>query len=545
MKKLKVLLILGLVLALFTGCSSSSGGTSDGDGASTKKILTVATDTDLSTMDQNIATDGTSFIAINACISGLTQLDADGNVLPELAETWDVVYNDDGSTVYTFHLADANWSNGTPVTAADFVFGWQRLADPATASEYNFIVSTIKLHNADAVIAGELPVDQLGVKALDDKTLEVTLDLPVDFFLSLMAFPTFFPLNEEFYLAQGDQYAVTPANLLYCGPFVMTEWVSGNSFTFEKNETYFKADEVKIDGITFKYIQDTQSAMLEFESGNLDYVKLTGELVESYSDDAEFVQRLQGYLWYLSVNFNDESIDSVNLRKAISTVINRDSIAENILKDGSIAAEGIIPKALATGPDGKDYRATASELVTTDVEQAKAYWEAAKVDLGVDTLNIELLFEDTEASKAVAEFIQSEIETNLEGLTVTLKSQPKKSRLELMRTGDYQLGLTRWGPDYADPQTYLDLFLTENTNSGYSSAAYDATVLEATTGETAKDSSARWAMLQEAERILLEDDCAVIPIYQNGGALMISSKVHGIELHAVGIDNFSRVTIDD
>jgi len=542
MKKLKVLLILGLVLALFTGCSSSSDG---GDGETTKKILTVATDTDLSTMDQNIATDGTSFIAIQACISGLTQLDADGVVLPELAETWDVVFNDDGTTVYTFHLADANWSNGTPVTAADFVFDWQRLADPATASEYNFIVSTIKLHNADAVIAGEMPVDQLGVKALDDKTLEVTLDLPVDFFLSLMAFPTFFPLNEEFYLAQGDQYAVTPANILACGPYVMTEWISGNSFTFEKNETYFKADDVQIDGITFKYIQDTQSAMLEFESGNLDYVKLSGELVEAYSDDDEFVQRLQGYLWYLSINFNDESINSVNLRKAISTVINRESIAVNILKDGSIAAEGIVPKLLATGPDGKDYRTTAAVLVTTDITQAQAYWQAAKVDLGVDTLNIELLFEDTEASKAVAEFIQSEIETNLEGLTVTLKSQPKKSRLELMRSGDYQIGLHRWGPDYADPQTYLDLFLTDNNNAGYSSVAYDATVLEATTGETAKDSTARWAMLKEAERILLEDDCAVVPIYQNGGALMISSKVHGIELHTVGIDSFARVTIDD
>lgn len=540
MKKIKVLLILTLVLALFTGCSSSA---SDGDTDAGKKILTVATDTDLSSMDQHIATDGTSFIAINACISGLTELDADGVVQPELAESWDVVYNDDGTTVYTFHLADANWSNGTPVTAADFVFGWQRLANPDTASEYNFILSTIALHNADAVIAGELPVEDLGVKAIDDKTLEVTLDLPVNFFLGLMAFPSFFPLNQEFFEAQGDQYALSPANLLYCGPFVMTEWVSGNSYTFEKNETYFKADEVAIDGISFKYINDTQSAMLEFESGNLDYVKLTGELVESYSTDPSFVQRLQGYLWYLSVNFNDESIDSVNLRKAISYAIDRDSIAANILKDGSVAAEGIIPKALATGPDGLDYRASTEALVSTDVALAQQYWEAAKAELGVDTITIELLFEDTEASKAVAEFIQSEIETNLEGVSITLKSQPKKSRLELMRSGDYQLGLTRWGPDYADPQTYLDLFLTGN-NAGYSSEAYDATVLEATTGATARDAAARWAMLKEAERILIEDDAAVIPIYQNGGALMISTKVHGIELHSVGIDSFKRVTID-
>ncbi len=541
MKKVRLLIILALVLALFTGCTATDNG---GEDVVEAKVVNIATDIDLSSMDHHIATDGTSFIAINSGIVGLTELDADGNVMPEIAESWEVAYNDDGTTVYTFTLADANWSNGDPVTAADFVFGWQRLADPATASEYNFIIETIALKNASAVVAGELPVEELGVKALDAKTLEVTLDLPVNFFLSLMAFPTFFPLNQEFYEAQGDQYALSPANLLFNGPFVMTEWTSGNSYTFVKNEDYFKADEVKVDGLNFRFINDTQSAMLEFESGNLDYVRLTGELVGAYQDDPSFVQRLQGYLWYLSVNVADESIDSVNLRKAVSSVINRESIAVNILKDGSVAAEGIVPKTLATGPDGKDYRESAPVFVATDVEKAKEYWEAAKADLGVETLTIEVLFEDTEASKAVAEFIQSEIETNLEGLSVTLKSQPKKSRLELMRAGDYQFGLTRWGPDYADPQTYLDLFLSFNNNAGYNNPAYDETVLEATAGVTARDAAARWEMLKEAERILLEDDCAVIPIYQNGGALMISTSVHGIELHTVGIDSFKRVTLD-
>ncbi len=542
MKNLRLLVIMALVLALFTGCSSNAPSGDEAD--ETAKVVNIATDIDLSSMDHHIATDGTSFIAINSCIVGLTELDASGAVQPELAESWDVAYNDDGSTVYTFHLADAKWSNGEMVTADDFVFAWRRLADPATASQYNFIIETITLKNASAVVAGELPPEELGVRALDAKTLEVTLDLPVNFFLGLMAFPTFFPLNQEFFEAQGDQYALSPANLLYNGPFVMEEWVSGNSFSFVKNPDYFKAEDIMIDGLNFRFINDTQSAMLEFESGNLDYVRLTGELVGAYKDDPSFVERLQGYLWYLSVNVADESIDSVNLRKAISLVIDRDSIAANILKDGSIAADGIVPKQLAVGPDGKDYRDSAPTFVSTDVEQAKALWEAAKVDLGVDTLEIELLFEDTEASKAVAEFIQSEIETNLEGLTVALKSQPKKSRLELMRNGDYQLGLTRWGPDYADPQTYLDLFLSFNNNAGYDNPVYDQTVLEATTGVTARDAEARWEMLKEAERILLENDCAVIPIYQNGGALMVSTRVQGIELHSVGIDSFKRVTLD-
>lgn len=541
MKKLKYFTVLALVIALVAGCSSkpADGGATGGTSTEGKSKVVVATDTDLSTMDHNIATDGTSFIAQTLVFSGLTELDENNMPIPEMAESWDI--NEDG-TVYTFHLADAKWSNGTPVTANDFVYGWHRLIDQTTASEYAFILSTITLKNADAVAAGELPLDELGVKALDDKTLEVTLDAPCDFLLGLLAFPSFFPLNQEFYEAQGDQYSLSPANMIYNGPYVMTSWTPGNSYSFAKNPEYFKADTIDVEEIDFKFIQDTQSAMLEYQSGNLDVVKLSGEMVDAYKDQEGFTNRLQGYLWYLSLNFDVPELANDDLRQAIMYAIDRETIATNVLKDGSVAADGIIPIELSTGPDGKEYRDTAGKITNYDPAKAKEYYDKAKATLGKD-VSIELLFEDTEASKAVAEYVQNNLETNCPGMTVTLNSKPKKTRLQMMQNGEYQMALHRWGPDYADPQTYLDLFLVGASNNygKYENQKYQDLMLEATQGESARDSQARWNLLVEAEKVLVQEDAGVIPVYQNGGAMMIKPNVSGVEFHSAGVDSYRHM----
>ncbi|MEA4874603.1 peptide ABC transporter substrate-binding protein [Anaerorhabdus sp.] len=541
MKKLKYFTVLALVIALVAGCSSkpADGGATGGTSTEGKSKVVVATDTDLSTMDHNIATDGTSFIAQTLVFSGLTELDENNMPIPEMAESWDI--NEDG-TVYTFHLADAKWSNGTPVTANDFVYGWHRLIDQATASEYAFILSTITLKNADAVAAGELPLDELGVKALDDKTLEVTLDAPCDFLLGLLAFPSFFPLNQEFYEAQGDQYSLSPANMIYNGPYVMTSWTPGNSYSFAKNPEYFKADTIDVEEIDFKFIQDTQSAMLEYQSGNLDVVKLSGEMVDAYKDQEGFTNRLQGYLWYLSLNFDVPQLANDDLRQAIMYAVDRETIATNVLKDGSVAADGIIPIELSTGPDGKEYRETAGKITNYDPAKAKEYYDKAKAALGKD-VSIELLFEDTEASKAVAEYVQNNLETNCPGMTVTLNSKPKKTRLQMMQNGEYQMALHRWGPDYADPQTYLDLFLVGASNNygKYENQKYQDLMLEATQGESARDSQARWNLLVEAEKVLVQEDAGVIPVYQNGGAMMIKPNVSGVEFHSAGVDSYRHM----
>ena len=561
MINLKKPLSLALAAMLLVGCGTSTdaGTPAEGTNAGTTDAaapadagteaaatgapaeVVVAFDADLSTMDHHIATDGNSFIMQSMCYSGLMSLTANGQPTEELAESVDV--SDDG-LVYTFHIApDAKWSNGTDVTANDFVFGWQRLADPDLASEYAFILETIHVVNASEVVAGEKPVEELGVKAVDDKTFEVTLSLPCDFLLGLMAFPSFFPLNKEFFESQGDQFALGVDNMIYCGPYNMTDWKQGESYTFTKNPDYFKYDPDAAETVVFKFQQDTQTAVLDYQAGNINVVKLQGEQVDMYKDDPGFTNRLQGYLWYIPVNMTVDKLQNLNLRKALHYAIDRETIAANVLKDGSIAAEGEIPVELATGPDGKDFRETAGKITEYDPAKAEEFYKAAVEELGGD-VTLDLLYEDSEASSAVAVNLQQQLQTNCPGLTVTLNQKPKKTRLELMKTQQYELGLTRWGPDYADPQTYMDLFLSTNVSNNqgrYNSAAYDELVLKATQGEDATDSAKRWADLIEAERIMVAEDFAVIPIYQNGGAMLISTDIKNVNFHSAGVDDYRHI----
>ena len=538
MKKLRVLTFIFCCAVTLVACS--------GGEESSSNVLRVAKDVELASMDQHIATDGLSFEVIAATIEGLYTLDAAGSAVPAIATGYDL--SEDGLT-YTFHLReDAAWDNGTPVTANDFVYAWCRLVDPATASEYAFIMDVAAVKNAAAINAGEKPLEDLGVKAVDDYTLEVSLELPVPFFLQLMAFPSFFPLNEAFVTEQGSNYAQSPESLLANGPFKMTEWIQGNSFKVEKNDSYYAKDDVQLDGIEYKIMKDAQTAALEFESGNLDIVRLTGEIVDLYKDNEAFNLIHEGYLWYMSPNHEVTELQNVNLRRALALAVNKEQLTDTVLNDGSTIADFIVPVSLATGPDAKDFRETSDTYLAYDAAKAGEYWEVAKAELGIDSLTLELLFEDTDSSKKCAEFIQSELQTNLPGLTIELKSQPKKQRLELMRTGDYELGLTRWGPDYADPTTYLDLFITGVTNNypNYSSEAYDTLMERIDKGDLVYDVEARWEAMKEAEAILLGEDAALAPLYQQGNTYLINPKLKGVETHSVGVPFIYRnASIED
>lgn len=528
-KLLTVLLALVLISSLIlAGCGQDA---TSGNG---KKYLRLAKDVELASMDQHIATDELSFETIAATIEGLYSLDKDGNIIPAIALSDEV--SEDGLT-YTFKLReDAKWSNGEPVTANDFVFSWRRIVDPETASEYNFIMDVAGVKNASKITTGELPKEELGVEAVDDYTLKVTLERPTPYFRSLTTFASFFPLNEKFVTEKGDKFALDPENLLANGPFKMVEWNKGYGFKLDKNPDYYDADSVKIDGLEFRIIKENQTAALKFESNELDVVKLSSELVDKYKSQPSFNQVDSGFLWYMSFNHETELFSNLNARKAFSYAIDKEHIANKILNDGSVAADFIIPRGLATGPDGKDFRETAGTYAKLDKELALEYWNKAKEELGKDSFEVEILFDDAETIKKMSEFIQAELETNLPGLTVKLKAQPKKNRLELMREGSFEAGITRWGPDYADPLTYLELFITDGASNSpnYSSAEYDQLVFDASRGSLASDPEGRWEAMKQAEKVLLEKDAAVSPLYQSGYAFLINPKVKGIESHTVG-----------
>lgn len=548
---MKKLLVVLLALLMLVGCSGGGSDTPTTGESSEEGAVSVViqTDTDLSSMDNDIATDGTSFEAQTLCYAGLMQLDANNNPFEDLAEKYEV--SEDGLT-WTFTLRDGiKWSNGDPITANDFVYGYRRIVNPALASDYGFLFGAMNVTNGDACYAGEKDPSELGVEAVDEKTLVFHLDIPCDFLLNLCAFPSLFPVNQKFCEEKGDQFATSPENILCCGPYLMESWTLGEKWTFVKNPDYWDAASYanQPDHIEFRLVQNVQSALLDWQSGNIDVVKLSGELVEGYKDQEGFTSALQGYLWYLSENFGCKAIQNENFRKALSLAVDRDTIVNNVLKDGSAPAEGIIPVKFAYH-NGVDYRDTQGSVVSYDVKKAQEFYAKAKEELGGD-VTIELLFEDSESSTNVATYIQACLEENLPGLTVNLNSKPKKTRLSIMsdsRDGNdyYELALHRWGPDYADPQTYMDLFTSFSSNNygQYKSDAYDAAIVEAEKGASAADSDARWQLMLDAEKILVEQDTAVVPVYQQGGAYMVQ-RVSGIEYHSAGVNNYRHMTVSE
>ena len=527
---MKKLLVVLLALFVLFGCG---GNKPEAD----ENVVTLVTNTDIISLDNHIATDGTSFIAQTMFMSGLTELDEAGNWKLDLADSYEV--NDD-RTVYTFKIRDdAYWYDKdgkqiAPVTAADFVFGWDRLVAEETASEYNWWLETMSVES---------------YKAVDDKTFEVTLSAPSGIFMGCLAFPSAFPVNEAFLKAQGDQYATSADTVLSNGPFILDSWTPGYSYEFVKNDNYYFADDYTkaggADKVVFRVLEDTQTALMEYQSGNIDTVILAGEQVDANKSVDGFTNRLQGYLWYLSLNINHKdgftTFQNENVRKAVSFALDRDAIVKS-LNDGSVAAEGIIPIGLAGNYDtGVDFRTDQGKVVSYDVAKAKEYFAAALADLGKDEITINLLYGTNEGDAPIkaAELIQYYLEEV--GFTVNLVAKQKKERLNLMTDGDYEVALTRWGPDYGDPQTYMDLFVSTNTsnNAGrYNSAKYDALV---DTALTTASMSERWQSFLDAEKVLVAEDAGIVPVFQAGGAMIIRPGVTGIEFHNAAVDNYRHI----
>jgi oligopeptide transport system substrate-binding protein len=540
MNSIKKIVSLAMVMAMTVSLTACGGGKTASTGAAgdTSKALgqtlKAQLDVEVASMDPQVATDGTSFEVIADVTEGLYSLDKAGS--PVLALAKDAKKSADGLT-YTFTLKDAKWSNGTPVSAKDFVFAWRRLVDPKTASEYAFIAGVAGIKNADDIAAGKKKLEELGVTAKDDKTLVVELSHPVTFFESLMAFPSFLPVNEAFCKQAGGKFATSPDTILSNGPFKIKSYEpAATSIALEKNPDYWDAADVKLGGIQYQVIKDAQQAMLSYKNGDVDVANLQGEQVDQFKADPEFHTIQEGYLWYISPNQKVAGLENLNLRMALALSYDKKAIVDNILKDGSTPADFAIPALLATGPDKKDFRATTGTYLSTDKAKAVDYFNKAKQELGKSSFTYTLIVEDTESAQNVAQFIQSEIQNTLKGVTIKIETMPKKNRLERMRQGQYDLGLTRWGPDYADPMTYLDMWITgASNNSGkWSNAEYDAIIKSAKEGELSLNPEKRWEALKKAEGMVM-DQAVIFPVYQKGSAVLIKKNVSGVEYHSVGI----------
>lgn len=556
MKKTKAVLALlmaGTMMLGVVGCGSSSDTAGSGSvttgtestgsdtAAAGSSDMNVMLETPVESLDPQQATDGTSFEVIADYTDGLMQMDADGQAVPAIAESYDL--SDDGLT-YTFHLrSDAKWSNGTPVTAADFVFAWQRAVDPAVASEYAYMLSDIgQIKNAAEIIAGDMDKSELGVTAVDDTTFQVELNVPVSYFLSLMYFPTFYPVNEEFFNSCGDTFATSPETTLSNGAFILDSYEpAATAFYLTKNADYYDAGRIQLSGLSYQVIQDSQQALMSYQTGALDTTLVNGEQVDQVKDDPEFKTVGAGYLWYVSPNMDAvPELANLNVRLALTMAIDRDAITGDVLKDGSAPTYTAVPPEFAAGPDGSDFSADQekfADVCTYDATAAADYWTKGLEELGITELSLDMVVDADDAPQKVAQVLKEQWETTLPGLTVNLVVEPKKQRVQDMQDGNYQLGLTRWGPDYADPMTYLGMWVSGNSNNYglWSNADYDAIIDECTTGDLCTDAEGRWERLYDAEQIVM-DEAVIFPLYTQCNAEMLSSKVTGVEYHPVALN---------
>lgn len=543
-----LLIVIGLMLVVMAACSGGDASDTSGEantdasadaedtsGEDGEKVLNFTNPENIPTMDSSLATDESSFVYLAATTEGLYRLDAETQTSPGIAE--DHEESDDGLT-WTFNLRDdAKWQNGDPVTAHDFVYAWQRAVDPDTGSEYGPYMMNGVIKNAEAISKGDKPVEDLGATAEDDYTLVVELENPTPYFETLTTFGTFFPLNEDFVEEQGDDYAISAENLLANGPYKMANWEStSDSWELEKNEDYWDADEVKMDKLTFEVVKDPQTAVDLYESGVVDRVDLTSDLVDEFSTNDDYVATPDTFVHYIKLNqTNNEALANENVRKAISRAFDKEAMVNEVLNNGSFVANGIIPADFTPMPDTEeDFREVSGDHVLYDVDEAQEYWEKGLEELGTDSVEIELLTDDDETTKTMVEYLANQFSSNLPGLTIDLKKVPKEQRLDLDDSADFEMQVTRWGPDFLDPFTFMNLFTTDSGNNhmDYSNPEYDKLVKD-TASDLATDNPARYENFLEAEKVLFENG-AIAPLYQASRAQLISPRVEDVHVNPFG-----------
>ncbi|EPY7704016.1 peptide ABC transporter substrate-binding protein [Bacillus cereus group sp. Bc222] len=539
--------VLAMSMAL-TACSGSGGEkksttTSSGGGEekkseikyAAKQVLNRTENQEIPTMDVSKSTDTLGSQILGNTMEGLYRLDKDNKPIPAAAES--SMKSEDGKK-YTFKLRkDAKWSNGDPVTAKDFVYAWQRLLDKNTAAEYAFIAYYIK--NGEAINKGEKPLTDLGAKAVDDYTLEVELEKPVPYFLNLMAFPSYYPLNEKFVKEKGDKFGLEADTTLYNGPFVMASWKHEQGWQLKKNDKYWDNKTVKLEEINYSVVKEVATKVNLYDTGSIDFTLLSGEFVDKYkSNKEEYGEYSEASTFFLRLNQKrngqDTPLKSKKLREAIALSIDKKGLANVILNNGSKATDQLVPKGLATGPDGKDYQDTFKNGLKYDPKKGAAAWEAAKKELGKDQVTIELLSYDDGTAKKIADYFKDQIEKNLKGVTVNTKIQPFKQKLKLESAQDYEISFAGWSPDYSDPMTFIDMFESKSpyNQMSYSNPKYDEMVKKAG-NELMSDAKKRWETLGKAEKLLLEEDAGMVPLYQTGRAYVMKPNIKGIVKHNI------------
>ncbi|MBT8803245.1 peptide ABC transporter substrate-binding protein [Lactobacillus delbrueckii subsp. bulgaricus] len=499
----------------------------------TKQVLNWIESAQISTQDPSLTTDSTSFQALLNTQEGLYRLDKKQKPQLALAKSAKVT---DGGKTYTFVLRDAKWSNGQAITANDFVYSYRRSLNPKTKSSMAFYLYQIV--NAEAINAGKKPVSSLGVKALSKNKLQIKLVRPVSYFKLLLAFPLFFPENQQFIEKVGSKYGTAAKYTISSGPFKLTKLTGSNKqFTLVKNQNYWDKKNVKLDKVNETISETSSTAYNLYQAGKLDETYLTGEQVKANKGKSTFYDQPASAIQRLELNRKKvKAFNNFNIRRALSLAIDRESLAK-VLSDGSVAAKGFVPSGMGNNPTtGEAFykEAYVKEAVSYNLKEAKKYLAKGYKELGIKSLNLNLTVSDTDSAKQVGEFLQSKL-GELPGVKITVTILPYTTLISRQSAGNYQLTIENWQAILGDPINFLDVFEKDSSynTSGFASSKYDQLLNEAENVYGNKPVQ-RWKRLVAAEKLLMNEQ-GTIPLIQTAKPQLVQSYVKNVSYNPLGI----------
>ncbi|USG66316.1 peptide ABC transporter substrate-binding protein [Brevibacillus ruminantium] len=532
------ILVLSAALA---GCGggdktadNAQGNTQTSEESTGPKVLRLNMHTEPPTADPALAEDSTSGALLRATFDGLTRIGEDGKPHESVAEKIDV--SEDGLT-YTFHLRDSKWSNGDPVTAQDFEYAWKHALEPATAANYAYQLYYIK--NAQKFNTNKASADEVGVKALDEKTLEVKLENPTPYFLELTAFYTYYPINKK--VAEADPKWATEAKThVGNGPFKMESWEHKSKIVLAKNENYWDKDAVKLDKIDFSMVEDENTELSMFDNGDLDWAgaplsALPTDAIPALKDSGKMqVHAIAGTYMY---KFNTEKapFNNAKIRKAFAYAINRQSIVDNVTQANQQPAMGLVPPTMAVTaePYFKD----------NDLETAKKLLEEGMKEEGLTKLpTISLSYNTSEGHKKIAEAVQDQWKKAFD-IDVKLENKEWKVYLDDLHQGKFMIGRSSWSGDFNDPINFLELFKFKD--GGNNDTRWENPKFQELLNQSAveKDEAKRKAILADAEKIFM-DEMPAAPIYYYTHSYVKNDKVKGVVLDGLGFVDYKWATIE-
>jgi len=537
MKKIALVFLSLFTIGLLGACGNKQK-------TASKQVLTWTETSTLATQDQSLATDSLSFQTLLNTQEGLYRLDKQQK--PKLALAKSVKISNDGKT-YDFILRpNAKWSNGDPVTAKDFVYAYKRTVTPGTKASMAFYFYQIE--NAEAINKGQKDVSELGVKALAKDHLQIKLTRPVSYFKRLLAFPLFFPQNEKIVKKYGDLYGTQAKYTVANGPYILKNWTGTNKkWSLVKNKTYWDAKNVKLDQVNELVTESTTTSYNLYNSNKVDATGLLGQQVAANKNSPAYHERLASAIQRLELN--EEKVPAFknkNIRQAFSYAIDRKSLVNDVLADGSVAAKGFVPSGMGSNPQtGQAFQdeAYVKSAVSYDLKKANALLEKGYQETGITTLNVELSVSDTDSAKKIAEFLQSSLE-RLPNVKVTITSIPYTQLITRQAAKDYELTVKNWQAIIADPINFLDVFESDSSynNSGWKNAEYDRLLDEAENKYGAQPEK-RWQLLVKAEKLLMEDQ-GTIPLLQVAKPQLLRPSVKGVYFNPTGIPyDFKTVSL--